>query len=169
MIALASRVLMIGLAVYSYFQIRANLPENLPGTPAGTAAKLLFGIQLAVILIFFIVPFFPESIHFGSRRLSDYAPQRLEQIMPMVKDMLGLMGLLMTLYFAVNVHLLLVQAHSREPRLTARSIAATQPWLIGALVVGEAGVTLYYLRRFDSLTSSGTPDGPSSSDSDPFR
>jgi len=71
MIALASRVLMIGLAAYSYSQIRANLPDNLPGAPAGTAAKLLFGIQLAVILIFFIVPFVPESIHFGSRRLSD--------------------------------------------------------------------------------------------------
>jgi len=89
--------------------------------------------------------------------------------MPMVKDMLGLMGLLMTLYFGVNVHLLLVQAHAPEPRLAARSIVATQAWLIGALVVGEVGVTLYYFRRFDSVTSSGTPGGPSSSDSDPIR
>ena len=65
----------------------------------------------------------------------------------------------MTLYFGVNVHLLLVQAQSPELRVATRSIVATQPWLIGALVVGEVGVALDYLRRFDSVTTSGTPDG----------
>jgi TRAP-type C4-dicarboxylate transport system permease small subunit len=169
MIALASRILMIALAGYSYSQIRTYLPNNPSAAPAGIGSKLLFGIQLLVTLVFFIAPFFPESIHFGSRCLSDYAPGQLERIMPMVKDMLGLMGLLMTLYFSLNVRLSVVQARSAEPRKAARSIVAAQPWLIGTLLVGEAVITLYYLRRIDSMANSDSSHPTSSGDSTLLR
>ncbi len=169
MIALTSRILMILLAVYSYFQIKPNLSQSLPAVPAAMAPKMLFVIQLFVTFLFFIIPFFPESIHFGSRRLSDYSAKQLECVTPLVKDLLSLMGMLMALYFAVNVHLFAGQVNSPDPRAAARSLVALESWLVGALLVGETALIIYYLRRFDSV-SAHTPDQPPSDiDLDSFR
>lgn len=160
MISLACRILMIALAVYSYFQVRAPLPQN--ALHIAAVAPLLFASQLLTSLLFFLVPYFPESVHFGSRRLADYAPKQLERIQPLLRDMAGLMGLLMALYFAVNVHLLIEQALSPSPRDAARAIVSAVPWLTGVLIAGETIIIFYYLRRFDS-SAGCDPDSPASS------
>jgi hypothetical protein len=139
---------MIALAVYSYFEVKTPLPRN--GPHIASAAPLLFAIQLLTSVIFFLVPYFPESVHFGSRRLTDYAPDQLERIKPLLGDMIGLMGLLMALYFTVNVHLLIAQALAPSPREAVRAIVSAAPWLTGGLLVGETFIIFYYLRLFDS-------------------
>jgi hypothetical protein len=71
MVALTSRILTIGLALYSFLQVRANTPQNVPHAPAAIAAWVLFAVQLLTGILFFLIPYFPEAVHFGSRRVAD--------------------------------------------------------------------------------------------------
>lgn len=68
MTARISQILTVGLAIYSFLQVRASLIKNLPGGAAANAAKVLFGIQILMSVLFFLIPLFPQSVHFGSRR-----------------------------------------------------------------------------------------------------
>jgi hypothetical protein len=163
MLSILSRFTMIVLAAYSYFQIRPDLGDTSSGHPAVLAPKMLFAIQLLVTLLFFIIPYFPEAMHFGSRRLTDYSPRQLERIIPLLKDTLGLMGVLAASYFAINIHLFAGQAQSSNPREAARQIVGLEPWLVGGLLTGEAAVTFFYLRRFDSVGDSDGADQPTRS------
>jgi len=166
MVTFISRVLTICLIAYSFFELKANVGFNspIPGTPSATAAKLLFSIEILTSILFFVIPFFPETIHFGTRRLSDYSPEDLGRIMPLVRDMIALMGCIFALYFSVNVHLLIHQALSPAPRAAARAIVALEPWLVGGLLVALGAVTFYYLRRFDAATNSD--DTPTDTEGD---
>jgi len=157
MLALISRILTIGLALYSYLSLRGNFAGNVAGGPSAAAAKLLFAIQILMSIVFFLIPSFPESIHFGTRRLSDYTPQQLQRIAPLLRDMLALMGLFFALYFTVNIQLLAHQARALSPREAARAIVAVEPWLVGGLLIGQGAIVFYYLRRFDAAISSETP------------
>ena len=46
MVTLTSRILTIGLALYSFLEVRATTPQNVPHAPAGIAAQVLFAVQL---------------------------------------------------------------------------------------------------------------------------
>lgn len=161
MTARISQILTVGLAVYSFLQVRADLTHNLPGGAAANAAKVLLAIQVIVGVVFFLIPFFPESVHFGSRRLADYTPAQLKRIMPLLRDMVGLMSCVFAMYFAVNIHVLISQAFSLVPREAARAILRVEPWLVGTLLVGESAIIFYYLRRFDTAIDSDSTDGTS--------
>lgn len=156
MVSVTTRILTIALAFYSYLQVSVKAAENVPGAHAADAAKLMFGVQILVSVIFFLIPFFPETVHFGSRTLADYTPAQMERIMPLLRDMTGVMGFVAALYFAVNVRLLIRQLLSPDPREAARAIAANQPWLVCALLVGEGVTVYYYLRRFDAAANSAS-------------
>jgi hypothetical protein len=159
MVAFISRVLTIFLVAYSFFELKAKVGINAPGTQTASAARLLFGIEILVTIVFFVIPFFPETVHFGTRRLSDYSPEQLERIMPQVRDLLALMGCIFALFFSVNVHLLIGQALSPDPRAAARAIVALEPWLVGGMLAALGAITFYYLRRFDAATNSdSTPN-----------
>jgi hypothetical protein len=154
MVTLTSRILTIGLALYSFLQVRANTPQNVPHAPAATAAWVLFAVQLLAGILFFLIPYFPEAVHFGSRRLADYSPEQLERIRPLLREMVALMSVFMALYFALNIHLLIGQALSSSPRQAAHAIVTIAPWLIGGLLVSESAIIFYYLRRFDATSDS---------------
>ena len=155
MLTLTSRILTIGLALYSFLQVRATTTaQNVPHAPAGTAAQVLFAVQLLTGILFFLIPYFPASVHFGSRRLADYSPEQLERIEPLLREMLALMGVFFALYFALNIHLLIRQALSSSPRDAAHAIVVIVPWLTGGLLVSETAIIFYYLRRFDAASNS---------------
>lgn len=158
MLAPISRILTIALALYSYLQLKMHFPADAPATTSATAAKLLFAIQLLLAAVFFLVPYFPESIHFGTRKLSDYTPDQMQRITPLLREMLALMSLLFALYFTANVQILSRQAQAPNPREPARAIAALEPWLVGALIISQAAIIFYYLRRFDAATTSEPAD-----------
>jgi len=157
MVAVSSRILTIALAVYSYLRVSAPATGNPPGAHAADTAKIAFAIQILVGIIFFLIPFFPEAVHFGSRCLRDYAPEQLERIMPLLRDTTGLMGFVASLFFAINVQLLIRQAHSAAPREYGHTIAALTPWLIAGLLAAEVATVFYYLRRFDAAANSANP------------
>ncbi|MFZ3331068.1 MAG: hypothetical protein WA197_10595 [Candidatus Acidiferrales bacterium] len=158
MVTLTSRILTIGLALYSFLQVRAITPQNVPPAPAGIAAQVLFAVQLLTGILFSLIPYFPESVHFGSHRLADFSREQLERIQPLLLEMLALMGVFFALYFAVNIHLLIRQALSSSPRDAAHAIVAIMPWLTGGLVVSETAIIFCYLRRFDAASNSKTTD-----------
>ncbi len=99
-----------------------------------------------------------DTVHFGSRTLANYTPAQMERIMPLLRDMIALMGFLFALYFAVNVHSLVRQSLSSVPREVVRAIVPLDPWLIVGLLAGQGATVFYYLRRFDAAASSETPD-----------
>ena len=70
MVALASRILIIGSPCIPSFKSGPPL-HRMPHTPAGIAAQVLFAVQLLRGILFFLIPYFPEADHFGSRRLAD--------------------------------------------------------------------------------------------------
>lgn len=150
MLAHASRILMAALVLYSCFEVKTSLTGSAADSITGTAVRVLVAVQLLGSILFFVAPYFPpEAIHFGSRRLSDYTLKQRDRIMPLVRDMTGLMGLLFALYFSVNIHLLVGQALANQPRSVAGRLRAVEPWITGGLLVGEAVITLSYVSRFE--------------------
>jgi len=151
MLGQASRILIALLVGYSYFEMKTNLPGTAADSSSAIAVRVLLGIQFLGSILFFAIPYFPpEMIHFGWRRLSDYTPKQLERIMPLVRDMAGLMGLLFGLFFTARIHLQLGQANSTQPREVAQQISGLMPWMTGGLIVGETLIVLYYVSRFDA-------------------
>lgn len=147
MLCLATRILMVALIVYSYLDVKTRVHAGNFIIESGLAVFLL--IQVLVSGLFFVIPYFPEAVHFGSRTLRDYSPKQLDRITPLLRDMTGLMGLLFTLYFAVTIHLMIAQALSPRPHAVARTIGIYAPWLTAGLLIGEGAIIFYYLRRFD--------------------
>jgi len=135
---------MIALLLYSYFEIKTRLPRLPPGI--ATALWILLSVHILGSAIFLSIPYlgrsFPQCLHFGRRKLSDYTPKQRDRIMPLLRNMAGLMGLLFGLFFAVNIRLLTADgAPSAHPRPLV--------WLPIGLVVGETAIALHYLRAFD--------------------
>jgi hypothetical protein len=92
------RVLAVVALAYSYLQVETGLPEIATRRP-GIAITVwtLFAIGVLMTAVLLSVPFIarssPEMVHFGWRRLSDYTPEQLRRILPLLRTVVGLMAL----------------------------------------------------------------------------
>jgi len=90
----------------------------------------------------FLAAAFPELVHFGSRCWTDYSPREREQLMPLLKAMMGWMSLLASLFFTMDIHWQIRNALSGSP-------GPPSLWLPAGLIFGEGASIIYYLHRFD--------------------
>jgi hypothetical protein len=164
------RVLTAVVIIYSYFEIKSDLPlltarlptnRNPAGQPVGSVIG--HGLWINLFLQIFIsglllaVPYvgrwFPEAVHFGWRCLSDYTPEQRERIMPLLRNMMGLASLLVSVVFGLCNHLRIQSALTSGPRLPAdwfTSVFSSQLQLMAGLAVGLGVLTVYYVGRFDA-------------------
>jgi formate hydrogenlyase subunit 3/multisubunit Na+/H+ antiporter MnhD subunit len=146
-------LLPVGLIVYSYFEIKTGLPRIAALAPSGIAGGIsaalwvsLF-VEILITCLLLAVPLigraFPEAVHFGWRRLSDYTPSQRERIMPLLRRMVGLLGASCTFFSGFGIHMR-IQAALVNPRHGQPNL-----WWVAGILVSFAAITSYYLRRFD--------------------
>jgi uncharacterized membrane protein len=156
------RLITIVLALYSFFLIEVNISRLPPRIPThfnaageangwGSAHSLWFLLVVQVLTcgLLLAVPFlgrnFPGMVHLGSRNLSDFTPAQRERIMPLLTEMMESMSVLLSLLFCILLREIIHSASS--------SHAHFSPWWIGALFIGTAVITLYYLRRIYAVVN----------------
>lgn len=151
------RLITLGLALYSFLLIQTNLPRlparipthfnaageaNAWGSPS--TLWILLGVQVLVCGLLLAMPWVglrcPGSVNLGRRRLSDFAPEVRERIMPLFTDMMGYTSVLAGLLFSVLLSEIIQASFSPHPHFSPK-------WELGFFVAGTLGITLYYLRR----------------------
>jgi len=154
------KLLTVVLIGASFFEIVSALPQIAAHAPAAAAAPvtavtlwMLLGIQVFISVAFLIVPFVarrsPGSIHFGTRRFSQYSPQQRERILPLLSKMVGLQSVVLNLLCALGIRWIAgTSPAQRSPTPVLLSI--------GAFLVVFCVITFYYLDRFDD--EAGPPD-----------
>ena len=169
------RLLTVAVIFCSYFEIKGDLPlltARLPTNhnPAGEPIGLLIGrglwinlfLQILISGLFLAVPYvgrwFPEFVHLGWRRLSDYTPEQCERIMPLLRDMTGLASFSVSLFFGLANHLRIRSALSSGPRLPGdwfKHVMSSQLQLLAGLLIAMAAITFYYTARIDIEAGQG--------------
>jgi hypothetical protein len=153
------RLISLAIVVYSYLLVQISLPKLPPRIPTHFNAAgdpdawgspdvlwTLLGAQVLVCLAFLIVPYlgrrFPGAVNLGRRRLSDYSPEQRLRILPLLRDWMGYMSILASLFFVAMLHDFIRAAAQPEPRLHI--------WLpLGVLLGGSVGLTVYYMRSIN--------------------
>jgi uncharacterized membrane protein len=147
------------MLIYSYFLIQTSLPKlphhipthyNAAGVANGWGSPdmlwILLGAQALTCAVFLLVPYlgqrFPGSVHFGSRRLSDFSPAQQERLLPILNEMGGCLSVVMNLFFVFMLRQVIQQATESIPHLYML-------WPLTVLVAGTLGVTLFYFRKFN--------------------
>ena len=165
------RLIALGLAFYSFFLIKTNmprLPERIPthfnaageanGWGSPDSLWVLLVLQVLVCGLFLGVPLlsrrYPDSVNLGTRKLSDLTPAQRERVMPIFSDMMGYMSILFGLLFSVllrgNIH----AALSSHPRLS--------PWWgLCVFLAGLVATFIYYVRRINAAADEMPPGGRS--------
>lgn len=140
------RLLAVLAVLYSYYEIRSGLPPAV-GRGLGIAASVWVSLGAEVFLtgILLAVPWIgrrcPEYVHFGSRTFCDYTPPQRERIMPLLKNMVGLMALATNLFFAFDIHQHIAMAQSGG--------GPPSPLFLVGLIICDGIILWYYLGRFD--------------------
>ena len=110
------RLITLGLALYSFFLIKTNIPRlparipthfNAAGEANGWGSPdtlwMLLGVQVLVCGLMLVMPLvgmrYPGAVNLGTRRLSDFAPDVRERLMPLFTNIMGWMGVLSGLLF----------------------------------------------------------------------
>ncbi len=159
------------MVAYSYFLIRTNLPHlptripthfSLAGMADGWGSPetlwVLWGAQILTCATILIVPYigqrYPSVVHLGSSRLSDYSPAQRARVIPMLKQMVGWMGIVMNVFFVWLLDQIIHAATLPRPQIR----------MLGplALLLGGMLVTLfYYLAKFRQVAEEpGEPGRP---------
>ena len=144
----------IGIAVYSYFEIRRGLPMIAlhgfgPAVLRVTSGTvwITFFVEILMTAVFLAVPFiassYPQAVHFGAVRLSDYSAAQRARIVPLVKRMVALWNVADNLFFATNIHFQ-IQAGLQGGREAPSALWAR----IAMLVVAFAVITYFHVQRF---------------------
>jgi hypothetical protein len=162
-------VLTAALAAYSYFEIKTDLPlltahiMTHRGATAPLSHVLSLGLHITWILQVFLGAFLlaapyiaPQTIHFGSWRLSRYSPSQQERILPLVRELTGLLALLVSCYFSARIYLEIHDAGAHGPVLPAdwiKNVDRTElEWLLALMVI--CGIIIYlYIAKFDNAAS----------------
>ena len=92
---------------------------------------------------------FPECVHFGWRTLADYTAEERERIMPLLKNMVGLMALATNVFLGYDIH------HHLELARSSR-IAVPSPQFLISLLVSN-GVIIWH-RAGDNFISTAILD-----------
>jgi uncharacterized membrane protein len=158
-------VLTAALAVYSYFEIKTSLPlltaqiMTHRGATAPVSHVLSLGLHITWFLQVFLAAFLlaapyiaPQTIHFGSWRLSRYSPSQQELILPLVRELTGLLALLVSCYFSARIYLEIHDAGAHGPVLPVdwiKNVDRTElEWLLALMVI--CGIIIYlYIVKFD--------------------
>jgi len=162
-------VLTAALAVYSYFEIGTSLPllsaqvMTRRGATVPVSQVLSLGLHITWFLQVFIAalllaaPYIaPETIHFGSWRLSRYSPAQQERILPLVRELTAILALLVSSYFAARIYLEIHDAGAHGPVLPAdwiKQVDRTElEWLLALIVI--CGIVIYlYIAKFDDAAN----------------
>jgi uncharacterized membrane protein len=165
------RLIALGLALYSFFLIKTNIPRlparipthfnaagkaNRWGSPDSLWVLLVF--QVLICGLFLAVPLlgrrYPDSVNLGTRKLSDLTPAQRERVMPLFSDMMGYMSVLLGLLFSVLLRENIHAALSSHPHLS--------PWWgLWVCLAGFAATVIYYLRRINAAADEMPPGGRS--------
>ena len=158
-------VLTAALAVYSYFEIKTGLPllsaqvMTHRGATAPVSHVLSLGLYITWFLQLFLAAFLlaapyiaPQSIHFGSWRLSRYSPAQQQRILPLVRELAGILALLTSSYFSARIYFEIHDAAAHGPLLPGdwiKNVDRTElAWLLALLVI--CGIIIYlYIAKFD--------------------
>ena len=151
------RLITFGLAFYSLFLIKTNIPRlparipthfNAAGEADGWGSPdtlwFLLLVQVLTGGLFLVVPLlarrFPGTVNVGFRKLSDFAPAQRERIMPFLTDMMGYMSVLLSLLFCILLRETIHAASSSHPHFAPW-------WEFGLFLAGTAATLIYYFRR----------------------
>jgi uncharacterized membrane protein len=157
------RLITFGLALYSFFLIKTNIPRlparipthfNAAGEADGWGSPdtlwVLLLIQVLTCGLFLVAPVlarrFPGTVNVGFRKLSDFTAAQRERIMPLLTDMMGYMSVLLGLLFCILLRETINAASSSHPRISF--------WReFGLFLAGTAVTIIYYLRRIFALAN----------------
>jgi len=160
-------VLTAALAVYSYFEIQTGLPlltARIPTHSGATApvsqvlsieVYFCFILQLLLAVAFWCAAYVAaDKIHLGSWSLGRYTPQQQVRILPALRELLGVLALLESVYFAarINMGIREASAHGRllPPDWMRHLIWTDVEWLAALMILG--GIIIYiYLGKFDEV------------------
>ena len=161
------RLITFGLAFYSLFLIKTNIPRlparipthfNAAGEADGWGSPdtlwFLLLVQVLTGGLFLVVPLlarrFPGTVNVGFRKLSDFAPAQRERIMPFLTDMMGYMSVLLSLLFCILLRETIHAASSSHPHFAPW-------WEFGLFLAGTAATLIYYLRRINAAADEMPP------------
>jgi hypothetical protein len=159
------QLISIVMVIYSYFLIQTNIPKlprvipthfNAAGVANGWGSPdtlwFLLGAQALTCAVFLVVPYigqrFPGSMHFGTRRLSDFPPAQRARMLPVLVTMAGYLAVAMNLFFVVTLQRVIQAAAQPIPHLEMF-------WPMVLLVGSTLGITFYYLRQFGRIAKGG--------------
>jgi uncharacterized membrane protein len=157
------RLVTLGLAFYSFFLIKTNIPRlparipthfNAAGEADGWGSPdtlwVLLLVQVLTCGLFLVVPLlgrrFPGTVNVGFRKLSDFTSAQRERIMPFLADMMGYMSVLLGLLFSILLRKAIHAASSPHPHISFW-------WELGLFLAGTAVTVIYYLRRIGAVAN----------------
>ncbi len=156
-----SRLVSFLLLIYSYFLIRTNLPKlpsripthfNSAGAANGWGSPgslwLILGAQALTCAIFLAVPLlgrrYPDAVHLGLRRLSDFPAPRRAGILAMIERMVGYLNVVLNLFFVFMLRGIIQAAEQPVPHLHIF-------WPVVLATGATAAILWYYLAKFRNL------------------
>lgn len=151
------------LALYSYILIETSLPHlpsripvhfNMAGQPNGWGSPhtlwVLLGSQVLVAGLMLSMSIwgrrFPQAVHLGTRRLSDFTPEQRERVWPLLDQMAGWMSVAASLLFVYIIREAIRAAESPHPRFH-------QAWAPLVFVGVMVGLALYYVWRINKAAN----------------
>jgi uncharacterized membrane protein len=161
------RLVTLGLAFYSFFLIKTNIPRlparipthfNAAGEADGWGSPdnlwLFLVVQVLTCGLFLAMPLlgrrFPGSVNLGTRRLSDFTPAQRKRIMPLLTDMMGYVSVLLSLLFLILLRESIRAASSSHPHFSPW-------WELGVFLAGTVATLIYYLRRINATADEMPP------------
>jgi uncharacterized membrane protein len=155
------------LALYSFFMIQTSLPHlpsripvhfNLAGQPDGWGSPhtlwVLLGFQVLVAGVMLSMSIwgrrFPQAVHLGTQRLSDFTPEQRERVWPLLDQMAGWMSIATSLFFVYIIREATRAAGSANPRFH-------QGWAPVMFVGVMVGLAAYYVWRINKEARATEP------------
>jgi len=167
MLRLLTAALTVALAVFSSIQVTTAFPSLtssiLTRTGSIVPARQVVGPELYLICLlqiilaaaFLIAPYAAaDSIHFGPWCLGRYTAEKRDRILPSLRELMGLLALLISLCFAGRIYFRIHDARSHGPLLPVDWLdRVVRTDLESLLALGLVGwlVIYYYLGKFDEL------------------
>ncbi len=152
------------LLIYSFFLIQTGLPKlparipthfNSAGRADGWGSPgslwIIFVAQALTCAVFLLVPYlgqkYPNSVHLGLRRLTDFPVSQRVAILTMMNEMVGYLSVVMNLLFVLMLHEIIQAAQQSVPHFQML-------WLLVLGAGGTFAILWYYLGKFRRIEKS---------------